>query len=110
MLDPAPLNELYPRPDGDPELDLAWVTRGAPVTTKLSKARLRLLTRKRHWTLPATRHLRQKSNHLVSHRCAILAPDRPALDCITNCLQKCMALTSGRQHVVMSNLRALRNL
>lgn len=70
VLDPTSLDELFPRPDGDPDLDHAWATRGAPVTTKVARSRLALLTARRHWTLPRTQHLRFRHGYLVQHRCA----------------------------------------
>ena len=89
-LDASSLNELFPRPDNDPDLEFAWATRGAPVATRVARSQLGLLTARRRWSLPSTKHLRFRRNYLVQHRCACVV--------VALCNTPCEALLCSAMH------------
>ena len=68
VLDPCSLNELFPRLEGDFDGDVQWKVLGAPVTTKVKRSQFSLLTKRRRWWLPKSRHMRSRGHYIVSLR------------------------------------------
>jgi flavin-dependent dehydrogenase len=69
VLDDSALNELFPRPNNDMELDFEWKTLGAPVATQVKRDRFSMLSKRRRFWLPVSRHMRNRRKYLVSLRC-----------------------------------------
>jgi hypothetical protein len=73
ILDSAPLNELFPQPNNDPDVEYEWKSNGAPVSVKVGKQRQSLLFKHRRLWLPKSKHLRASGHYVVSEKCGKLA-------------------------------------